>query len=160
MEAHEKILKQCTMQYTLMQRDLYITQATSIVTRMPQMTYTPKLAQQFITKYPLLVPDTRMAGFSSLAVSLISSSSSHLPATISCIFLLRDLDPFGHTALLACCSNNTQVSDVIQQAVLQQDLHPPAQSSHILTNKPKTNSLIIRVHVRINPYLLRLDLGS
>jgi len=48
------------MQYILMQRDLNITLATSVVTKMPQIIFTLELAQQFMTKYLLPVPDTRV----------------------------------------------------------------------------------------------------
>lgn len=102
----------------------------------------------------------RMAGFSSLALTLISSFSPCLPATISYISQLKDLDPLGRTALLAYCRNNTKVSPaVIQQAALQQ-VYPTDRFSYMLTNKKKTNYLTIMVHVRTDPYLLHLDLSS
>lgn len=82
------------------------------------------------------------------------------PATISCFSQLKDLDPFGPIALLAYYRNNTKVSPaVIQQAALQQ-VYPPEQSSYMLTNRKKTNSLTIKVHVQSDPYLLHLDLSS
>lgn len=80
------------MQYILMQRDLNITLATSVVTKMPQIIFTLELAQQFMTKYLLPVPDTRVSSSSSRAVSLISCSSFCLSATISSIFLFGIID--------------------------------------------------------------------